>query len=505
MIDAILANMRTYWQVHVLLLVYTAMLATHAWTANRQTKSVSDYYVGGRTMGGVAIGLSFFATYSSTNSFVGFSGQSYTWGIAWLLLIPFIVGMSLFAWVAVAPRLRRWTEALDSLTLPDFIGFRYDSNAARMAAAVIVLFASLFYMTAVFKGIGNLLEAFLDIPYRGAIVIVFFIVMVYTAVGGFISVVKTDTVQGVVMILASVLLAWGTIDAAGGVGALTAVRADPATTHLFDWNGGVAFAVVLGVVFSGTVKFAVEPRQLSRFYALADARALRTGVWVSTLSFAVAYTLIVPVGLYARRIFPSGITETDAVVPQLLTASGAFSAGEAAFLLVGMIAAAMSSLDSVLLVTAATADRDIVRVLRPRPATEAAIMRSTRGYVVLFSAITALVALDPPGGIVALTSFSGALYGACFAPAILFGLWWRRGSGAAVLASFAVGIGVLLGWRLLPWSDALHEVFPALGLSVLVFVAVALRTPAIPSAALDALFAPRPAGESRNPRPGRNS
>ncbi|MCI0434070.1 MAG: hypothetical protein L0271_10620 [Gemmatimonadetes bacterium] len=489
MIDAILANLRTYWQVHLLLLVYTAMLAVHAWTGKRSTRNVRDYYVGGRAMGGVAIGLSFFATYSSTNSFVGFAGQAYTWGIAWLLLVPFIIGLSLFAWIAVAPRLRRWTESLDSLTIPDFIGFRYSSTSARLVAAIIVLFASFFYMTAVFKGIGNLLEVFLDIPYRTAIVIVFFIVMIYTAVGGFISVVRTDMVQGLIMILAAMLLAWGTIDAAGGVGALAQVRADPATTHLFDWNGGIAFAVVLGVVFSGTVKFAVEPRQLSRFYALEDARAMRVGVWVSTLSFAIAYTLLVPLGLYARRIFPDGVTDTDAVVPQLLTASGAFTTGEAAFLLVGMVAAAMSSLDSVLLVTAATADRDIVRVLRRGTASDAMVMRSTRFYVVLFSAITAVLALNPPGGIVALTSFSGALYGACFAPAILFGLWWRRGNGAAVLASFTVGTGVLLGWRSLPWSEVVHEVFPALALSLLVFVFIALMTPATRSEAVDALFA----------------
>ena len=206
MIDAILDNLRTYWIVHVLLLAYTAVLAHHAWSGNRKTRGVTDYFVGGRSMGPIAIGLSFFATYSSTNSFVGFSGQAYDWGITWFLLVPFVIGMSLLAWVAVAPRLRTFTESLGSLTIPDFIGFRFGSPAARVMAAAIVLFASFFYMTAVFKGIGNLLEVFLDIPYRFAIVIVFFVVMLYTVVGGFISVVKTDAVQGVVMVVAGVLL-----------------------------------------------------------------------------------------------------------------------------------------------------------------------------------------------------------------------------------------------------------------------------------------------------------
>ena len=201
MIDTVLSNLREYWMVHSLLLLYTFMLAHHAWTGNRKTKGLADYYVGGRNMGGWVIGLSFFATYASTNSFVGFSGRTYDWGIPWMLFIPTAVAFSLFAWLVVAPRLRAFTAAMDSLTIPDFIGFRFGSTKARVFSALIMIAASFFYMTAVFKGIGNLLETFLEIQYEVSIVIVFFIVMTYTMIGGFISVVKTDSVQGVVMVL----------------------------------------------------------------------------------------------------------------------------------------------------------------------------------------------------------------------------------------------------------------------------------------------------------------
>jgi sodium/pantothenate symporter len=242
MIESVLANLREYWLVHSLLVLYSVMLAHHAWTGNRQTKDLADYYVGGRNMGGWVIGLSFFATYASTNSFVGFSGRTYEWGLPWLLLIPTSVLFALFAWLVVAPRLRSFTAAMDSLTIPDFIGFRFNSTPARVLAALIVIVASFFYMTAVFKGIGNLLETFLDIPYRVSILIVFFIVMFYTVIGGFISVVKTDAVQGVVMIFAAVLLFSGTVSAAGGLGAISDVRAQPGGEALFEWGGGVAIA-----------------------------------------------------------------------------------------------------------------------------------------------------------------------------------------------------------------------------------------------------------------------
>ena len=496
MIDAILDNLRTYWIVHLLLLAYTAVLAHHAWSGNRRTHGVSDYFVGGRSMGPIAIGLSFFATYSSTNSFVGFSGQAYDWGVTWFLLIPFVVGLSLLAWVAVAPRLRTFTESLGSLTIPDFIGFRFGSPAARVMAAAIVLFASFFYMTAVFKGIGNLLEVFLDIPYRTAIIIVFFIVMLYTVVGGFISVVKTDAVQGVVMIVAGILLFRGTMAAAGGFESYALLADDPATEPLLRWGGGVAVPLALGVVFAGTVKFVVEPRQLSRFYALESRAAARKGVWVSTAAFLLVYTLLIPVGLYARNIMPGGLADTDLVVPQLLTMPEVFSAGTGAFLLLAMVAAAMSSLDSVLLVMASTTQRDLVGMWR-QPASERAALRATRFYVALFALITALIALNPPDGIVGLTAFSGAVYGACFGPALLMGLYWRRGNGRAAVASFATGLVVLVAWDWLPWAESLHQVFPGVALSFLVYWVLAGRTPSYESEEVDSLFEAERTGAAR--------
>ena len=485
--SAIIDSLVTYWPVHLLLALYTSMLAYHAWRGNRETRGLADYYVGGRSMGGVTLGLSFFATYSSTNSFVGFAGQSYEWGIAWLLLAPLTVIMSALAWRCVAPRLRGFTAELGSLTIPDFIGFRFDSTPARVMAALIVVFASFFYMTAVFKGIGTLVQAFLEIPYEAAIVVVFVIVVAYTMAGGFISVVKTDAVQGVVMIIAAVLLFSGTVRAAGGLGALAEVRDSLETAHLFSWNGALPFVYVLGVLMAGTAKFVTEPRQLSRFYALESVEAVRAGFWTSTLSFALVYSLLVTLGLYARRIYPSGIDDTDQVVPLLLTGGEVFTPGVTAFLLLAMVAAAMSSLDSVLLVMASTAERDIAGVLS-RTGVEGAELRRTRIWVALFALITALIALRPPGGIVSLTVLSGALFAACFAPAVLLGLYWRRGTGRAVLASFAGGLVTLLLWSRLPIASTVHQIFPAVLFSTLLYVVVSVRDSAVESETLDRLF-----------------
>ncbi len=493
MIESVLDNLRAYWVVHLLLLGYTILLARHAWTGNRQTQGVADYFVGGRAMGPTVIGLSFFATYSSTNSFVGFSGRAYDWGVTWFILVPFVVGMSLFAWVVVAPRLRSFTESLGSLTIPDFIGFRFGSPAARILAALIVIFASFFYLTAVFKGIGNLLEVFLEIPYKTAIIIVFFIVMTYTVMGGFISVVKTDAVQGVVMIVAGVLLFQGTVSAAGGLGSVAELARDATTAPLLQWGGGVSVSLALGVAFAGTVKFAVEPRQLSRFYALESRAAVRRSLWVSTLAFLLVYSLLIPVGLYARTLIPGGLADTDLVVPHLLTTDGVFPSGVSAFLLLAMVAAAMSSLDSVLLVMASTAQRDIVGMVR-KGTTERSNLAATRIYVALFALVTAIIALKPPAGIVSLTALSGAVFGACFGPTLLLGLYWRKGNGTAAIASFLTGLAVLALWGFFPWTGGIHPVFPGVFSSFLVYWAVATRMTAYRNRAVDKLFEAERAG-----------
>jgi Na+/pantothenate symporter len=101
--------------------------------------------------------------------------------------------------------------------------------------------------------------------------------------------------------------------------------------------------------------------------------------------------------------------------------------------------------------------------------------------------MTAAIAWDPPGGIVKVTTWAGSLFAACFFPAVLLGLNWSRGNGAAVLASFATGTATLVLWGLSPAARWLHEVFPALLASMAAFMLVARASP--PLATAVALFA----------------
>jgi len=463
-----------HWFVLTLFLIYSFVLVYNGVIGRRRSENLRDYYVGGRNIGGIAIGISFYATYASTNSYIGIAGQGYIYGLPWLLMVAFMFIFAIISWTWIAPRLRQFTGDWDSVTLPDFFAVRFGSDVARVLAAMVIVFASTLYMTAVFKGVGNLFEVFFEIPYEAAILIVLFIVMFYTATGGFISVVRTDVVQGILMVVGAITLFSVVTYNAGGIGAIMDVRELGETgSRLFSWDAAMPFPVLLGVLVAASMKLLVEPRQISRFFALRDHQSIRQGIWVAVIGIVVIQLCLLPIGIYAHLFF-TDVAETDLIVP-MLVASSMFPDALSAFLVLAMVAAAMSSLDSTLLVAASTLQRDVVALGFPK-LSEHSNLNLTRVFVVVISLVTTVVALRPPGGVIQLTIFSGSLYAACFFPALMIGLHWRRGNGISVVASMITGLVVLLIWTATDLNDTVHEVFPALVLSTLVFVVLAWKT-----------------------------
>ena len=469
--------MGEHWLAAVLLVVYTGVLFYHAHIGRRSSHNLTDYYVGGRKLGGVAVGMSFFATFASTNSYIGHAGKGYDYGAPWMLMAVFIVLFTYLSWVMVAPRLRRFTAHWDALTLPDYLESRFGAGNRRLRtlAAVVILLSSVLYMVAIFKGAGTLFEQFLQIDYGAAVWLTLLIVMLYTSIGGFVSVVRTDVLQGGLMVLGSVTIFGFVFTAAGGTDALPTLLRSPDTQHLFTLDAGIPFIVLLGIALSGSLKLLVDPRQVSRSYALKDERSVRTGIWVAVIGIALIQLCLFPVGMFARLLL-DGVTDTDLIIPTLVNDSSIFPVWVADCLIIAMLAAAMSSMDSVLLVAATVFYRDVVETVHPA----AHPLGWTRAGVIGIAAVSAVIALEPPGGIVEITIFSGSLYAVCFLPAILLGLHWRRGTAMGVMASMIAGMLVLVGWMMFGPNGTVHEVFPALAVSLAVYIACGLaREPVI--------------------------
>ena len=347
--------MTQHWLALGLLTAYTATLLYNAYLGNQASRGMAGYYVGNREMSGVVIGVSFFATFASTNTYIGHAGKAYEYGVAWFTMAILLVLFSWVSWRWIGGPLRRFASEWDALTIPDFLGSRYiGGGSARsrhpllQASAIVIVFASLLYLLAIFKGAGHLFQMFLNIPYEMGVALTLAIVVLYTSVGGFVSVVRTDVLQGALMLLGSVVIFFFVTKAAGGVGAISELKAMPDKSFLFELNGGIPFAVLLGVSLSGSLKLLADPRQLSRFYALKDDEAVRRGKWIATLGLAIVLGCLFPVGIYAHLIL-SEVTDTDLIVPTLVNDASVFPLWATDFLIVSILAAAMSSMDSVLL------------------------------------------------------------------------------------------------------------------------------------------------------------
>ena len=142
----------------------------------------------------------------------------------------------LFSWISwrwIGPPLRRFASQWDALTLPDFLGSRYITDSATTtrhpllrASRIVIVFASLLYLLAIFKGLGHLFQMFLSIPYEAGVGVTLVIVVLYTSVGGFVSVVRTDVLQGALMLLGSVVIFYFVTQAAD-ITSISALRAIP--------------------------------------------------------------------------------------------------------------------------------------------------------------------------------------------------------------------------------------------------------------------------------------
>ena len=476
-----------HWFAVVLFVAYAALLAIHARTALTRSKGISGFLTGNRNVAGAILGISFFATFASTNSYIGLAGKGYAYGLPWLIFPPLMLLFTWLSWRFVAPGLRRFTTLSDAVTVPEFLFARFDSRLVRVSAGLIIVASSILYLVAIYKGAGHLFQTFLGIPYEAAIALMLVVVMLYTTVGGFLSVVRTDVLQGSLMLIGSVLLFGFITHAAGGVGSIAELASNPKKEWLFESDAGIPFLVLLGITLAGSMKLLIDPRQVSRFYGLRDESSVKRGVVFALVGLLIIQFCLFPLGIYAHLLIDD-IPETDLVIPTLLNDVAIVPVLVADFLVVAIVSAAMSSMDSVLLVCGSAISRDVIGPFRETSDSRHVLW--SRCAIVATALIAALIALDPPGGIVEITILSGSLYAICFVPTLVVALHWRRGNALSALGCFATGIFVLIMWRFFELNSlfGVHEVFPALLTSCVTYFAVAWLTPAVTTTHLTEYF-----------------
>ena len=187
-----------------LMTVYLIFCLSVGWYfKSKAAEGVQAYYVAKREIPGWVVSLAFFSTFASTNTYIGHAGKAFQYFMSWAWVGLFWAIFCVISWLVLGPRMRNQTALLSSYTIPDYFHLRYSSSLSkliRVLSAVVILFATLWYMVGITKGLGHVLTSVLGVPYEWGTALMIVITCSYTIWGGMYGVLWTDAIQGLSLI-----------------------------------------------------------------------------------------------------------------------------------------------------------------------------------------------------------------------------------------------------------------------------------------------------------------
>ena len=452
----------------LLLCVFFAIMIGIGLYCRRHATDVNGFVLGGRSVGPWLTAFAYGTSYFSAVIFIGYAGQfGWKFGIAstWIGIGNAIIG-SMLAWVVLGRRPRIMTQHLDSATMPEFFGARFNSRALKIGASVIIFIFLIPYTASLYNGLSRLFGMAFNIDYTVCIIIMAVLTGIYVIAGGYMATAINDFIQGIVMLFGIVAVIAAVLSSKGGfLAALDGLARveDPAastTPGVFASFFGPDPLGLLGVVILTSLGTWGLPQMVGKFYSITDECAIKRGTVISTV-----FALIVSGGCYFLgsfgRLFPEPAFSPDmhkyaydSIVPSMLETLPDILI---ALVVLLVLSASMSTLASLVLTSSSTMTLDLIyrdkksqdgeveggeiddMVAEKIERRKVVVMRV---LIVFFIVLSLMIALNPPQFIAQLMGISwGALAGAFLAPFML-GLYWRGVTPASVWACFAWGVGL---------------------------------------------------------------
>ncbi|QUX18711.1 sodium/proline symporter PutP [Staphylococcus haemolyticus] len=482
------SQVNTNWQTYIMIAIYFIILLIIGYYGYKQaTGNLSDYMLGGRSIGPYITALSAGASDMSGWMIMGLPGSVYSTGLS---AIWITIGLTLGAYVnylVVAPRLRVYTEvAGDAITLPDFFKNRLndkDNIIKIISGLIIVIFFTLYTHSGFVSG-GKLFESAFGLNYHFGLILVAVIVIAYTFFGGYLAVSITDFFQGVIMLIAMVMVPIVAMLQLNGWDTFSRVaEMKPTNMDLFR---GTTF---LGIVslFAWGLGYFGQPHIIVRFMSIKSHKMLPKARRLGISWMTVGLLGAVGVGLTGIAFIPDNHIKMDdpetlfIIMSQIL-----FHPLVGGFLLAAILAAIMSTISSQLLVTSSSLTEDFYKLIRgeERAKTHHKEFVLVGRLSVLVVAIVAIaIAWSPNDTILNLVGNAWAGFGASFSPLVLFSLYWKKLTRAGAISGMVAGALVVIIW--IAWIKPLagineifgmYEIIPGFIVSVIVTYVVSLLT-----------------------------
>ncbi|SJZ36964.1 sodium/proline symporter PutP [Megasphaera cerevisiae] len=437
---------------------------------SRSQQRLSDYILGGRSLGPWITSMSAEASDMSGWMLMGVPGLAYSTGVSasWIA-IGIAIGTYL-NWHFVSQRLRNYTEiANNSLTMPDYLKNRFhdDQNLIRIISAIFILIFFLIYTSSGFVAGGKLFEAVFGISYFSALLLSAGVVVVYTFMGGFMAVCWTDFIQGCMMFLAIVLVPVVGMAAVGGPGEVAA-RIAASSPQLFDMIPDTSATGVIAIIsaLAWGVGYFGQPHILVRFMAIGNPDELVKSKHIAMTWVIISLAAAVLVGLVGKIVVTTPLTGADTEKVFLIMSQQLFPPFATGLILSAVLAAIMSTASSQLLVTASAISKDFYHTFVRKNASDRELIHVSRLTVLVVAALAIVLALNPDSYILTMVSYAWAGFGAAFGPTILLSLYWKRMTKNGALAGIIVGGMTVLIWKQFAWFG-LYEIVPGFLFSLL--------------------------------------
>ncbi len=476
----------------VVYLVLTLGVALWARRAEKKTGSfLEEYFIGGRSMGGFVLAMAIVASYTSASSFVGGPGIAYALGLSWVLLAMIQAPTTFLTLGVLGKRFAIIARRTGTVGITDFLRARYQNEILVLLTSVALVVFFIAAMLAQFIGGARLFQAVTGYPYIVGLIIFGFTVIVYTTVGGFRAVAITDAIQGVVMLIASVVVFGAVVYAGGGVERCiqTLAAIDPGLITPTGPANKVPQPMILSFWILVGLGILGLPQTAQKSMGFRDARAMHQAMVMGTFIISFLLLCMHLAGVLGRAVLPD-LPSGDLAMPSLTVEllppvwAGVFIAGP--------LAAIMSTVDSMLLLVCATLIKDIYVHYWLKGNAGAVRPQRIRRYSLLTTAciglIVFLAAIRPPDLLVWINLFAFGGLEAAFLWPILLGLYWRRANAAGALASVAAGLICFFAISVLkPPMGGIHPIVPTLAVGLIAFV-LGTRLGAAPDAATLRIF-----------------
>jgi len=461
--------------IAMVFVVYLFILAGLAWWSRKEAQTMSGYFIAGKSLPPWVVAFSTNATGESGWLLLGLTGMGYAVGVhAYWVVAGEVTGIAA-AWILMSRRLKRMADENDSITVPDVLAahFKDKSHVLRIISTFIILSMVITYIAAQMVATGKAFSGFTELSYAGGVLFGATIIIIYTLVGGYKAVAWTDLIQGILMLTGLIAVPLVAVTAAGGWDAVLTTLAAEDPSLLSPWGPdgksvkafiAVASFLAIGVGFIGV------PQLMVRFMSARSEQSLVPAMIISIIVIFLFDIGAVTAGIAGRALFP-GLEDPEGIFP--LLATELFSPVYAGILMVVVLAAIMSTADSLLIMASSAVVRDFMQKIRGSTKPDRQLARIGKVVTLVIGVMGIVFALNESPLIFWFIIFAWNGLGAAFGPPLVCALWYPRTTLKGAIIGMLGGFLTTVFWVLVmkPLTYDLLEIIPGFIVGmVLIFV-----------------------------------